>query len=113
VKLAFGSNWTVALFKPPLGLNAAVTRATPEGKNPEVWFPEQKICLLEAMEAFITGSPYAEFRETKKGSLTPGKLADIVILNSGFCSIHAEMLKDASVRYTITAGKIVFAVRPD
>jgi predicted amidohydrolase YtcJ len=108
VKLAFGSDWTVAPLNPLLGLYAAVTRATLDGKNPGGWFPEQKITLPEAIEAYTMGSAYAEFRETEKGSLTPGKLADIVVLDSNLFSIPPEKIKDASVRFTITNGKIVY-----
>src|SRR4029077_14222120 len=79
VPLAFGSDWTVAPLSPLLGIYAAATRATLDGKNPNGWFPEQKLTVAEAVEAFTLGSAYAEFREARKGSLTPGKLADIVI----------------------------------
>ena len=108
VKLAFGSDWTVAPLNPLLGLYAAVTRATLDGKNPGGWFPEQKITLPEAIEAYTMGSAYAEFRETEKGSLTTGKLADIVVLDSNLFAIPPEKIKDASVRFTITNGKIVY-----
>jgi len=54
------------------------------------------------------GSAYAEFRETEKGSLTTGKLADIVVLDSNLFAIPPEKIKDASVRFTITNGKIVY-----
>jgi len=108
VKLAFGSDWTVAPLNPLLGLYAAVTRATLDGKNPGGWFPEQKITLPEAIEAYTMGSAFAEFREKEKGSLTPGKLADVVVLDSDLFAIPPEKIKDASVRFTITNGKIVY-----
>ena len=108
VKLAFGSDWTVAPLNPILGLYAAVTRATLDGKNPNGWFPEQKISLPEAIEAFTMGSAYAEFRDTEKGSLTPGKLADVVILDSDLFALPPVQLKSAQVRTTIVGGKIVF-----
>jgi predicted amidohydrolase YtcJ len=91
-----------------LGLYAAVTRATLDGKNPGAWFPEQKLTLKEAIEAYTLGSAYAEFRETEKGCLTPGKLADLVILDAGLFSIAAEKIKDAAARYTVAGGKIVY-----
>jgi len=108
VKLAFGSDWTVAPLNPILGLYAAVTRATLDGKNPDGWFPEQKISLPEAIEAFTMGSAYAEFRENEKGSLTPGKLADVVVLDSDLFALPPAQLKNAHVRTTITNGKIVY-----
>jgi len=108
VHLAFGSDWTVAPLNPMLGLYAAVTRATLDGKNPNGWFPEQKLTLKEAIEAYTMGSAYAEFAEKQKGSLAPGKLADVVILDSDLFSIPPEKIKDASVRYTVVGGKIVY-----
>lgn len=108
VRLAFGSDWTVAPLNPMLGLYAAVTRATLDGKNPNGWFPEQKLTLKEALEAYTIGSAYAEFREEEKGSLTPGKLGDVVILDADLFSIPPEKIRDAAVRYTIVGGKIVY-----
>jgi predicted amidohydrolase YtcJ len=107
VKLAFGSDWTVAPLSPLLGIYAAVTRATLDGKNPGGWFPEQKITLPEAIEAFTMGSAYAEFREKQKGSLTPGKWADVVVLDSDLFALAPEKIKDAHVTTTIVGGKIV------
>jgi hypothetical protein len=64
-----------------LTIYAAVNRATLDGKNPNGWFPEQKLSVAEAVEAYTMGSAYAEFQENEKGSITPGKLADMVLLS--------------------------------
>jgi predicted amidohydrolase YtcJ len=111
VRLAFGSDWTVAPLNPMLGLYAAVTRATLDGKNPGGWFPGQKLTLEEAIQAYAMGSAFAEFREKEKGSLTPGKLADVVVLDSDLFAIAPEKIKDAAVRYTIVGGKVVYQAR--
>lgn len=111
VRLAFGSDWTVAPMSPLLGIYAAVTRATLDGKNPGGWFPEQKLTVAEAVEAFTLGSAYAEFRDAEKGSLTSGKLADIVILDTDLFAISPEKIKDAAVSQTIAGGKIVYTAR--
>ncbi len=108
VRLAFGSDWTVAPLNPMLGLYAAVTRATLDGKNPNGWFPEQKLTLKEALEGYTMGSAYAEFRDKEKGSLTVGKLADVVILDTDLFSVAPEKIKDATVRWTIVGGKIEY-----
>ncbi|HET8926022.1 MAG TPA: amidohydrolase [Candidatus Acidoferrum sp.] len=108
VKLAFGSDWTVAPLNPMLGLYAAVTRATLDRKNPNGWFPEQKLTLTEAIEAYTMGSAYAEFREKEKGSLTPGKLADVVILDKDLFSIAPEKINEATVRWTFVDGNVVY-----
>jgi len=109
VKLAFGTDWTVAPLNPLLGLYAAVTRATLDGKNPGGWIPEQKISLPEAIEAYTMGSAYAEFSDGEKGSLTAGKLADIVVLDADLFGIPAENIKDVNVRETIVGGKVVYS----
>ncbi len=107
VRLGFGSDWTVAPLNPMLGLYAAVTRATLDGKNPNGWFPEQKLTLKEAIEGYTMGSAYAEFRDKEKGSLTVGKFGDVVILDTDLFSVAPEKIKDATVRWTIVGGKIV------
>jgi len=108
-KLAFGTDWPVAPLNPLLGLYAAVTRATLDGKHPEGWIPEQKITLAEAIEAYTMGSAYAEFTETQKGSITPGKLADVVILDADLFRIPPEKIKDAKVVKTVVGGRIVYS----
>jgi len=107
-KLAFGTDWPVAPLNPLLGLYAAVTRATVDGKNPGGWIPEQKITLAEAIEAYTLGSAYAEFTDTQKGSLTPGKLADVVILDVDLFAIPPKKIKDAKVMTTVVGGKVVY-----
>jgi hypothetical protein len=108
VHLAFGTDWDVAPLNPMLGIYAAVTRATLDGKNPNGWFPEQKLTVAEAVEAYTMGSAYAEFQEQQKGSITPGKLADIVIVSEDIFSIDPVKIRDAKVLTTIVGGKIVW-----
>jgi hypothetical protein len=108
VTLAFGTDWPVAPLNPILGLYAAVTRATLDGKNPDGWFPEEKITLPEAVEAYTMGSAFAEFQEHKKGSITPGKLADIVILSDNIFDLKPEAIRNAKVQTTIVDGKVVY-----
>src|SRR5205807_8793784 len=108
VRLAFGTDWSVAPLNPLLGLYAAVTRATLDGKNPDGWIPEQKISLAEAVEAYTVGSAYAEFQEKQKGSITPGKLADFVILSDDIFKIPPAAIKDVKVEATFVGGKVVY-----
>jgi len=108
VRLAFGTDWNVAPLSPMLGLYAAVTRATLDGKNPNGWFPEQKITLKEAIEAYTMGSAYAEFQDKEKGSITPGKLADMVILSDDLFSIDPVKIRDVTVVKTILGGKLIY-----
>jgi predicted amidohydrolase YtcJ len=108
VRLAFGTDWEVAPLDPLLSVYAAVTRATLDGKNPNGWFPEQKLSVAEAIEAYTMGSAYAEFQEKEKGSITPGKLADMVLLSDDIFSIAPEKIRDVRVVKTFVGGRIVF-----
>lgn len=108
VHLAFGTDWDVAPLNPLLGIYAAVTRATLDGKNPAGWFPEQKLTVAEAVEAYTMGSAYAEFQEREKGSITRGKLADMVLLSDDIFSIVPEKIRDVKVAETIVGGKVVW-----
>jgi predicted amidohydrolase YtcJ len=106
--LAFGSDWTVAPLNPLEGIKAAVTRQTLDGKNPSGWVPEQKITLDEAIRAFTLGSAYAEFQDKVKGSLTPGKLADLVILDRDIFKMDPAALDQVKVALTVVDGRTVF-----
>ena len=108
VHLAFGTDWDVAPLNPMLTVYAAVTRATLDGKNPNGWFPEQKLSVAEAVEAYTMGSAYAEFQEKEKGSIMPGKLADMVILSDDIFSIEPARIRDVKVVKTLVGGKIVW-----
>src|SRR5438874_6002116 len=99
--LAFGTDWTVAPLDPMLSLYAAVTRRTLDGKNPKGWIPEQKISLEEAIRAYTVGSAYAEIQENEKGTIVPGKLADIVILARDIFQIDPNEIEKVKVVTTI------------
>lgn len=105
--LAFGTDWPVAPLNPLLGIYAAVTRATLDGKHPEGWFPEQRLSVDEALRAYTQGSAYAAFAEKEKGTLAPGKLADVIVLSDDLFKIAPEKIRDAKVEMTIVGGKVV------
>jgi len=108
VRLAFGTDWPVAPLDPMQSVYAAVTRATLDGKNPNGWFPEQKLTVAETVEAYTMGSAYAEFQETEKGSITPGKLADMILLSDDIFSIEPVRIRDTKVLKTFVGGKLVY-----
>jgi hypothetical protein len=109
--LAFGSDWPVAPLSPILGIYAAVTRATLDGKHPDGWFPGQRLTVEEALRAYTQGSAYAAFQENEKGSIAPGKLADIVVLSDDLLTIPPAQIKDAQVAMTIVGGRIVYELK--
>ena len=106
--LAFGSDWFVAPPTPLEGIYAAVTRRTLDNRNPGGWVPEQKITVEDALHAYTTGSAYAEFAEDKKGALSPGRLADIVMIDRDITRIAPESIRDARVMLTVVGGRVVF-----
>lgn len=113
VRLAFGTDWPVASFDPLQGLYAATTRATLDGKHPDGWFPEQKISIAQAIEAYTMGSAYAEFQENDKGSIAVGKLADMVLLSDDVLRMAPAAIRKVQVVKTWVGGRQVFdAARP-
>jgi predicted amidohydrolase YtcJ len=107
-RLAFGSDWTVAPLNPMEGIKAAVTRQTLDGKHPGGWVPEQKITVDEAVQAYTVGSAYAEFAEKVKGTITPGKLADVVLLDRDIYKDDPAEIDKTQVVLTIVDGRVVY-----
>jgi len=109
VRIAAGSDWTVAPLDPLAGIYAAVTRRTTDGKNPDGWYPEQKISLEEALRAYTTEGAYAEFAEGSKGAIKEGFLADLVVLDRNLFEISPEEISDVRVKMTLVGGRIIFS----
>ena len=110
-RLAFGSDWDVAPLSPMAGVYAAVTRRTIDGKNPNGWYPEQKISVGEALRAYTSGAAYAAFEEREKGALEPGKLADFVVLSADPFEAAPEEIEKIGVEQTVVGGRTVFSRR--
>ena len=107
-RLVFGSDWSVAPASPLLGIYAATTRRTLDGRHPRGWIPEQKISVEEALIAYTRSGAYASFEEDIKGSLSPGKLADLVILDRDITQIPVAEIQYAQVLRTVVGGKTVY-----
>ena len=105
--LTFGSDWTVAPLSPILGIYAAVTRETIDGKNPKGWIPEQKVTVEEAVRAYTSNCAFAEFAEREKGMLAPGLLTDVVVLSQNLFQVSPDDIPKTEVVYTIVGGRIV------
>ena len=106
--LAFGSDWTVAPLSPILGIYAAVTRRTLDGKNPDGWVPDEKVSVDEAVKAYTVNGAWAEFAEAEKGTIEAGKLADLVVLDRNIFAIPPEEIGQVKVRLTVFDGRIVY-----
>ncbi len=108
-RLAFGSDWSVAPISPILGIDAAVNRRTLDGKNPQGWFPEQRISVAQSIQAYTLESAYAGFEEKDRGSLVAGKWADLVILSRDILAdSERDHIAEAEVLLTMVGGKVVY-----
>ncbi|MBP1633734.1 MAG: nfdA 4 [Acidobacteria bacterium] len=107
-RLAMGTDWPVVSFDPRFQINMAVNRTTPEGTPAGGWLPEQRLPLAAAIDAYTTGAAYASFDEQRKGQLSPGMLADIVILSADVFAMPPERFLDARVEVTIFDGRVVY-----
>ncbi len=105
VHVAFGTDWFVEPLDPMIGLHAAVTRQFADGTPPGGWFPEERLTMEQAVEFYTLGSAYAEFAETRKGSIAAGKLADLVILSRDLFTVPpGEILGTKAVTARWSAG---------
>ena len=117
VPLLFGSDWpgTNASWytaNPMTILYAATTRQTLDGKPAGGWFPEQRLDLETSLRSYTINNAWAEGEEANKGSLTVGKLADLVIIDRDLFAIPTTQLKDAKVLLTMVGGRVVYAASP-
>jgi predicted amidohydrolase YtcJ len=107
--LSFGSDWTVAPLSPLLGIQAAVTRQTGDGKNPDGWFADQKISVEQALKSYTLANAYGSFKEDKLGKIKVGMLADLTVLDKNLLKIDPKTIKDVKVMRTIVDGKEVYS----
>jgi predicted amidohydrolase YtcJ len=105
--VALGSDWFVAPADPIEGIYAAVTRRTLDGRNPGGWIPEQKISVEQALRGYTYEAAYASFEEDRKGTIRPGMLADLVLLDRDLTTIPPETIRNAKVLKTIVGGRVV------
>jgi predicted amidohydrolase YtcJ len=108
-RVALGSDWYVAPANPIDGIYAAVTRRTLDGGNTGGWVPEEKITVEQALRGYTYEGAYASFEENVKGTLKPGMLADMVLIDRDLTAIPPEAIRDAKVLKTIVGGRIVYS----
>jgi hypothetical protein len=106
--LMFGSDWTVAPIEPLLGIHAAATRRTIDGRNPGGWVPDEKISVAEALRAYTSATAFGAFAERELGVIEAGRLADLVVLSENILTIDAARIADVQVDNTIIGGQIVY-----
>ncbi|KPJ94756.1 MAG: amidohydrolase [Gemmatimonas sp. SG8_17] len=101
-----GTDTPVEDIDPIAGFYASVSRRMSDG---EVFFPEQRMSRQEALESYTINNAYAAFEEDTKGSLTPGKLADIVVLSRDIMTVPEDEIPSAIVLYTIVGGRLAYS----
>jgi predicted amidohydrolase YtcJ len=107
--LAFGSDSPVEPLNPLYGIHSAVTRRRADGSpGPEGWYPEQRLNVDEAVRGFSWGPAYAAGMEDRLGSLTKGKLADLVVLDRDIFTCEPMEIRDAQVLGTMVGGEWKF-----
>lgn len=106
--LAFGSDWNVAEMEPLIGIYTALTRKGLDGKPQGGWIPEQTIDLETAIRGYTINGAYANFIEQNRGSISPGKYADLVMISDDLFKIPADKIKDVKVEWTMVGGKEVW-----
>ncbi|HWQ58665.1 MAG TPA: amidohydrolase, partial [Clostridia bacterium] len=111
IPMAFGSDAPVERFNAIQGIYHAVTRKDLSGFPEDGWYPGERLTVEEAVAAFTREAAFASLEEDIKGTLAPGKLADMVVLNENIFEIPPDEIRNASVHMTICGGRIVYRER--
>ena len=110
-RVAAGSDtpsFPVDYNNPLWGIHAAVTREDAEGKPEGGWYGEQKVSRMDALKMYTLHPAYAAFEEDIKGSLSPGKLADLTVLSKDILTVPEAEIRDTEVVMTVVGGKVVY-----
>jgi predicted amidohydrolase YtcJ len=108
-ELAFSSDWNVAEMDPIVGIYTALTRANLDGSDP--WVLEETVDLETAIRAYTMGGARVVFAEDRRGSITPGKQADLVVLNDDLFALaeaDPRRVLDVRVTRTVVDGDVVY-----
>jgi predicted amidohydrolase YtcJ len=107
-RLALGSDFPVEDVNPFFGIYAAVTRQDQKSWPAGGWYPDQKLTLPEAIRGFTADAAYAAFEEGTRGTIEPGKLADLTIVDGDFFAAPQSELFRTKVRMTVVGGRVVY-----
>jgi predicted amidohydrolase YtcJ len=106
--VANGTDAPVEDVDPIPSYYASVSRKTKDGK---VFFPDQRMSRMEALKSYTINGAYAAFEEENRGSLKPGKYADITVLSKDILKVPEDEIPTAKVTYTIVGGKVLYKAR--
>ena len=105
IRVTQASDYPPGPFEPMMALQSSVTRTDSHGN---VWGPRQKVTVEEALRVGTQNGAYASFEETHKGSITPGKLADLVVLGRDPTRVDPMSILTIPVERTMVGGRWVF-----
>jgi len=103
--IANGTDAPVEDIDPIPSFHASVSRKLKDGT---VFFPNQRMSRMDALRSYTINAAYAGFEEMIKGSLVPGKLADITVLSKDILTVPEDQIASAQVLYTIVGGKVQY-----
>jgi len=107
--LVFGSDGPIEPHAPLIGIHAAVTRRRDDGSpGPDGWQGQERITVAEAVDAYTYWPAYAAGEEGYRGSITPGKVADLVMLSGNIFEIESMAILETRVEMTVVDGKVVW-----
>jgi predicted amidohydrolase YtcJ len=106
--VAFGSDWSVSSANPLEEMEVAVRRADWKDPDAAPLLPEERIDLRDAIAAFTINAAYVNFQDDRTGSIEPGKLADLVVLDRNLFAIEASEISEAKVLLTLLGGERVY-----
>jgi len=104
-----GSDFPVEDPNPMFGLYAAITRQDAAGFPEGGWYPDQKLTREQALYSWTYAGAFAAFEEKSKGSLTPGKLADFLILSDDIMQVEPKQILKTKIKKTVLGGEIVYS----
>ncbi|MCA9738152.1 MAG: amidohydrolase [Gemmatimonadetes bacterium] len=110
VVIGNGTDVPVERIDPIASYYATVSRMTVEGTR---FYPDQKMTRMEALRSYTLNNAYAEFAEDRKGSITPGKLADLTVLSQDILTIPEERIPQTQVELTVVGGEIRYRRKED
>ena len=103
--LGAGTDFPVNAINPFTNIYVMVTRKDPSG---HVYGPNEAISREQALRLYTSAASHYMFEEDKKGSIEPGKLADLAVLSADILTVPEDQIKDIKVDLTVVDGKVVF-----
>jgi predicted amidohydrolase YtcJ len=106
--VAGGSDWSVSTMNPLPAIEVAVTRRDPNLDDGPSWIPEERVDLETVLRWYTVGGALASDLEAETGSITPGKSADLLVLDTDLLAVPPEQISDARVDLTLFEGRVVY-----